>query len=126
MRGQSNYFPWMTILFLAGIACAKDFHPIPDGTYVASKSEQRITVTGSTIHFYVRLNESSAGPGMLERTYQYTVLRDGRVQPYPVRSADAVFGIGKFDWYWDGEKILQRDPRSAELITSFIHVSEDK
>jgi hypothetical protein len=99
---------------LATAACAADSHPIENGTYVARSGDDRISVRDEEMHFVLTITEGGQ-QRVFDRSYSYTVLQDGRIQPHPVRSADAVFGIGRFDWYWDGKEIVQKAPSGAEI-----------
>lgn len=99
---------------LAAVACATDSHPIENGTYIARSGEDRISVRDEEMHFVLTLTEDGE-ERVLDRSYSYTVLQNGRIQPHPVRSADAAFGIGRFDWYWDGKEIVQKAPSGAEV-----------
>lgn len=99
------------LFVLLAARCVED-RPIPDGTYVEASGKERITVRGPEIHFYVVIR--SDPDEFLDRTYGYTVWPNGRLQPNPVRSADAVFGVGQFDWYWDGKNIVQKTRETDE------------
>jgi hypothetical protein len=76
--------------------------------------EERLFVAQTTIRFYVKMEENSNV--FISREYKYTVQSDGRIQPFPMRSADAVLGVGKYDWHWDKSKIVKADPKTNELI----------
>lgn len=108
----------ISLVLIGASGCVSDYHPIADGTYSMSSGEERIVVRQSEMHFVIRIDRDGQKK-ILDRTYGYTVLPDGRIQPHPVRSADAVFGVGSFDWYWDGTRIIQKDPKSNEPINSF-------
>jgi len=101
-------------MLLAAAACATDSHPIEDGTYFARSGKDSISVRGEEMRFVLTI-KGDGREQTFNRSYRYTVLRDGRIQPHPVRSADAIFGIGQFDWYWDGKEIIQKIPDGAEV-----------
>jgi hypothetical protein len=101
-------------MLLSTTACASDSHPIENGTYIARSGEDRISAQDEDLHFVLTITEDGQ-QRVFDRSYSYTVLPDGRIQPHPVRSADAVFGIGRFDWYWDGNEIIQKAPSGAEV-----------
>lgn len=104
------------LLFTIG-GCVKDYRPVVDGTYLAPSGEEWISVQESKIHFYVKIDESDK---FFDRAFDnYTVWSDGSINPYTMASAEAAFLIGKFIWYWDGEKIIQRDRKTDEPIKVF-------
>ena len=101
----------MIVVFATNACLMEDNHPIVDGVYAEAAGNEKITVAGSRIHFYIRISGDDQDR-ILDTAYGYTVLPDGAIQPKPVRSADAAFGVGAFDWYWDGTDILQESPSS--------------
>jgi len=103
---MNHVLPFIFVSLAIG-GCVAEHHPIPDGTYVEPSGREIITVHGPEIRFNIVI--SVEGPDkFLDRAYGYAVLPDGRIQPKPVRSADAAFGVGRFDWYWDGRNIVQK------------------
>lgn len=104
---------------LAAPGCASDSHPIENGTYRARSGEGTISVRDQEIHFVVTI-EHEGNQQVLDRKYSYTVLPNSRIQPYPVRSVDAAFGIGRYDWYWEGGEIVQRNPDGGADIETFV------
>jgi len=98
-------------LVLCSCGCASDYHPIPDGTY--SYGEERVVVEGERMRFHI-LDEKE-GPSS-DKEYYFTVLPDGRIQPYPLASAEAALGIGKYDWFWNGDRIVRTIPHSGQSV----------
>ena len=97
--------------------------PIPDGTYVEPSGVERITVRGEEIHFYVVIRHDP--DEFLDRTYDsYSVWPNGTLQPFSMRSADAVFGVGQFDWSWDGENIVQKKREGDEVVLERLFILE--
>jgi hypothetical protein len=92
------------------VSCASDYHPIPVGSYCFGI--ECLLVAQSKISFHIKLDKQI--DEMITREYKYTVLSDGRIQPFPLRSVDAVLGVGKFDWYWDGQNINRTNPKTNE------------
>jgi hypothetical protein len=101
------------------LGCASDSRPIENGTYLARSGEGKISVRDQEIHFIVTISHEGRKE-VLDRRYNYTVLPDGRIQPHPVRSVDAAFGIGRYDWYWEGGEIVQRNPDGGADINTFV------
>lgn len=93
-------------------ACRDDQVRIPEGTYVSVSGAETIEVGKSDIRFRIVLDEQGTG-GIVDRTYQYEVQPNGRLQPYPMTSTEVMTGIGRFDWHWDGEQITQVDARKG-------------
>ncbi len=104
----------MFLLVFMSVGCAEDKHPIIQGTYLSPSGDESVSVSGTEIHFHIR------GGGLrrdriLDHTYpQYSVWNDGSINPSPMTSDDAGGGIGWFEWIWDGEKILQKNPRTSD------------
>jgi hypothetical protein len=100
---------FLSVFLMAVGACASESHPIPNGTY--SYSQERIVVDGGRIQFH--LISKDAGQAS-DKEYQYTVLPDGRIQPYPLTSSDAVLGTGRYDWSWNGKAIVRTNPHTKQ------------
>ena len=94
-------------------------HPIPDGVYLSDSGDERITIEGKRIRF--RLHDAEpARREFIELEYDYAVYSDGRVQPHPMSSADALGGpAGRYEWSWDGTVISRRDARDVEPKVTF-------
>lgn len=111
--------PFFAVAVLAAACHASDEHPIVNGTYAVTNpdpgSVDTITVDNPTICFRLHWREGE----VLEKTYEYSVSPDGRIMPGPMRSAEYEPGILKWDWYWDGEAIVQTDPKSKASPRSF-------
>ena len=100
----------LTALHLA-VGCTTTNHrPIPAGTYVSDrKAADEISISPSGISFRVKVEDR-----VVDRKYDYTVLPDGRIHPSPLVTSDIQVGVAKFDWFWDGQAIIQRDPATGE------------
>jgi hypothetical protein len=113
----------MSVVLLAGMGgCPPDAHLIIEGVYVSPSNDESVSVAETQVRFHIR------GGGLrqdriLDHTYpEYTVMDDGEIRPGPMTSDDAAAGVGWFDWYWDGENIVQKDPRAtnpANLVRTF-------
>jgi len=108
----------LAYLFAIGGCTGTPNQPIPDGTYVNSSGEEKISVRGPDVHFFIRRGVGG-GDEFLDGSYTYSVLPDGEIQPYPMKSGDAILGVGQFIWYWDGKNIVQHDSRSPDSIQTF-------
>lgn len=93
-------------------ACREEQARIPEGTYVSVSGAETIEVGKSDIRFRIMIDERGIG-SIVDRTYQYEVLPNGRLQPYPMASTEVLTGVGRFDWHWDGEQITQLDARKG-------------
>jgi len=86
---------------------------------MSASGDETISVFESEMRFHVKIHDM--GPdSYMDRTYPYTVMPDGRIQPLEMRSVDAAFGIGRFAWYWDGERITQKDKKSDAPVKIFV------
>lgn len=100
------------LLTMVSIGRVPDYHPISVGTYFTDDLPgEEIVVLQSEIRFFIRVNKD-----FVDRKYKYTVLPDGRIQPYPMTSSDAIFGVGMYDWYWDGNTIIQKNPKTGKTV----------
>jgi hypothetical protein len=97
------------IVFL--VACRDEPLRIPEGTYVSESGAETIEVSKIHIRFRI-MPDQQESTGLVDRTYQYEVLPDGILQPYPMASAEMLTGIGKFECRWNGEQITQMDRRN--------------
>jgi hypothetical protein len=105
--------PAMFPLLLALGSCIAQHHPIPIGTYVTPSGDESVSAFESELHFRVRVDEKHP-ERLIDRTFSYTVEKDGEIIPHTMTSIEAAFGVGRYDWYWDGETIIRRDWRSGE------------
>ena len=92
---------------------------IPSGVYAAPGGEEFVNVSSEHMRFHIVLSGQYAGQ-VLDREYKYRVLKSGQVQLYPVRDADAVFGIGQYRWFWTGEALDQRDGSGDVPLQTFV------
>jgi len=95
--------------------CREEQVRIPEGTYISESRAETIQVVNSTIRFRIMLEEQRPSR-IVDRTYQYEVLPNGRLQPHPMTSEEVMTGIGRFDWHWDGEQITQVDVRKGGAL----------
>lgn len=124
-REQMSWSLVGLLVLVAGVACMKTAATIPNGIYSKTPGDERISVNGPNIHFTIQIVRDGSRT-MVNRDCQYEVGSDGRIRPFPLRSADAVFGVGSFDWYWDGGSILQKDPRTGDILGSFVRTPAHK
>jgi hypothetical protein len=100
------------LVVLVVLGCrAADQHPIKPGKYLSPSGDEGITVFESRMRFQIRLPVENREVS-LDKTYSYTALDNGRIEPLGITSEEWVFGIGRFDWFWNGETITQKDTRS--------------
>jgi hypothetical protein len=98
------------LLFAALAGCTTAYQPIPAGTYASDLTlSDEILVSPRDIRFRVKVDER-----VVDRSYSYTVLPDGRIHPSPLVSSDIQLGVAKFDWFWDGQAIIQKEPRTGQ------------
>jgi hypothetical protein len=109
----------LSALLSAGCSpLSSDSRPIPPGRYVGQPGGDVIEVSETELRFL--LSGTPHEPKRrTDRVYQYTVLSDRRIQPYPMASEDALYGVGAWDWRWNGAAIEQRDLRSGSTIQRF-------
>jgi hypothetical protein len=98
-------------LSLAMACRASDYRPIPNGMYSTPAGNEYISVHDGSLRLHVLPWSEMRPPRYSDAAYQYTVLSDSRIVIYTMTSAEAVNGIGGFSWRWDGERIVQQDPR---------------
>jgi hypothetical protein len=111
-RVMTIYRVFLIAVFLT--ACLADKRLILEGSYQNPLSDEYVTVQKSKIRFHINLRNEK-GEKLLDQEYQYySVWTNGRILPRPLRSVDAVYGVGRYDWYWNGEAILRKDPKTGE------------
>ena len=91
---------------------------IPSGVYAAPGGEEFVNVSSEHMRFHIVLSGQYAGQ-ILDREYQYRVLKSGQIHLHPVREADAVFGIGQYRWFWTGEALNQMDGSGDVMLQTF-------
>jgi len=97
------------------LGCTSKSQTLPSGMYRASTNDQRVLVQGRQIRFWIVLEESRTNLHK-EAFPDHSVWPNGRLQSFPMREAEAVLGVGRFDWSWDGTNILRRNGRTGEII----------
>lgn len=91
---------------------------LPTGVYANPDGDETITITDDQIAFHIELIGKKAGQ-TFDRSYKYRVMESGQIQPYPVREADGVYGIGNFTFHWNEGAILQRASSSKQDLQTF-------
>lgn len=124
---SSNRFAAMTfagmwsVLLAAFITCSltncapDEYRPIPVGVYSHGKDYgEKIFVSQTEITFYIKIDNY-----IIQRKLNYSVLPDGTINLYTMASSELLTGIGRYEWYWDGKNIIQRDFKTGDLIKKF-------
>tara|TARA_B100000767_G_C19288714_1_gene338482 strand:- start:23 stop:391 length:369 start_codon:yes stop_codon:yes gene_type:complete len=93
-------------------SCAVVEEIITPGEYAVADSREFIFINGNTIKFHLYDKKNSV---FFEKEYKYSLLADGKIQPYPMTSVDAIYGIGKFDWYLKEGDIHMKDPKTKKM-----------
>jgi hypothetical protein len=81
------------LLALLLCGCREQQFRIPEGTYTPTSGSETIEVSKSEIRFKIML-DGGGSSAVVDRTYQYEVLPNGRLQPYPMASAKIMTGVG--------------------------------
>ncbi|MFH1467129.1 MAG: hypothetical protein ABIO70_22285 [Pseudomonadota bacterium] len=95
-----------------------DTPPIPDGVYANPSGQETLTFGEGQMTVHIVLIGQYAGQ-QFDRSYAYRQLEGGWIQPHPVRTADAVFGVGNFGWRWDGTSITQTEYGTGRVLQEF-------
>lgn len=111
------------LLHLALVACSGSGIALPSGTYVASATKETITIDEAKIHFKVFVDDGHTQ--LIDRSCEFSVWPDGRIQPHPLASQEVLTGIGKFYWRWDGQAIVQSDPRAPARPARIFKLQEE-
>ena len=86
------------------VGCSVQRTPLPNGIYQPTNGPERVIVQGQKIRFIVQLDTKRTN--LFDQTYEnHSVWPNGKIQPFPMREADAILGIGRFYWLWDGTNI---------------------
>src|SRR5512139_3974436 len=95
-------------------SCIVERRPIPIGTYLSPSGEETVSAWESQLHFHVRVDKEHPDT-FVDRTYDYGVHKDHITlhSDIAATSAEAAFGFARYDWQWDGEAIIRRDPRTG-------------
>ena len=90
---------------------------IPVGTYLSPIGDESVSVRESQLYFHVRIDDRHPDR-LVNRTCDYGVVK-GHIALDSDRAAtsvEAAFGFARYDWEWDGEAIIRRDPRTGETV----------
>lgn len=113
------------LLSFAAVSCTSTIEEkrIEDGVYLNPSKLEMVEVRGRTIEFKIRVSDDLMQQRNIHRKYQnYTLLANGSFWPTPtvstpIRSADYLFGVGRFEWFWDGTHITQKNPKTGGMVT---------
>lgn len=84
-------------------------HSIPIGIYGSDTRGEEISVSPEEIKFHLKVDER-----FVDHTYDYTVQANGRIYLSPQVSSDILLGVPKYQWFWDGKAIIQKQPKTGE------------
>ena len=104
------------VLLLVVASCVTPAQTLPAGLYLAASGDEHVAIEGSEIRFRTRF-AAAAGEEqgrLVTRSYRYSVEADGRIVPYVMTSAEAAFGVGRYEWLWSDGHILQRNRHTGE------------
>lgn len=83
---------------------------IPSGVY--KSGSEKIAIEGERAVLDVLVAKES-GLEMQHREYGYFVDKAGRITWRTITSNDALMGVGRYDWTWNGsDRISKKDTRS--------------
>lgn len=103
------------LVCLLFVGCKTRTVTIPSGSYEDPTGKQRVIVRGKEIRFVIRLEDDNSN--LFDQTYDdYSIWPNGRLLPFPITSVDAAFGVGRFDWSWDGKSIVRQKHKSQEIL----------
>ena len=92
--------------------CASGVASIPAGVYRCPGSADHIIVENDEIAFFIELQPNRPREGVGSMTYGYEVMPDGRVR-FVVTSTEAAYGLGRFDFSWNGSEIVMQEVRGS-------------
>jgi hypothetical protein len=102
------------LLLIACSGCQTTNPTIPAGTYTEAKSPNYIKIARRKMVVHMQ-NASYPYREPTERDCIYTLFDDGRISlTLPGRSAEFVYGIGRFDYLWTGKGITVTDPKTGK------------
>ena len=95
---------FLVTLFMS--ACRYDMNSVPIGEYYTNSKDEWLKIAKEIIHVHMYLKYKGEKI-LLDKKFDYKLLKDGKIHFSPLTSAEAVFGIGQFKWYWEKDKIVQ-------------------
>lgn len=104
-------------------SCATAEEIIIPGKYSVTDSREFIFINGNTIRFHLYDDKNGA---FFEKEYKYSLLSGDKIQPYPMTSVDAIYGIGKYDWYLKEGDIHMKDPKTEKMSVFEFKSNVDK
>ena len=120
MSGKMDAIKLLCTIFgivLVFESCIVERRPIPFGTYLSPSGEESVSAREFQLHFHVRVDNEHPDR-FVDRSYDYGVHKNHIAlhSDMAATSAEAAFGFDRYDWSWDGEAIIRRDPRSGEIV----------
>jgi len=87
---------------------------MPNGIYRSNVTEDFIIVEGDKMSLNIKIDERSRDKTG-EYAYKYTILPDSDGKIYlTLTSTEAAYGLGKYEYYWDGSSIKMQDKERKE------------
>jgi hypothetical protein len=111
------------LVLFGTVSCASntEVKKITDGVYRDPSKMEMVAIRGREIEFQIHVNDGQREQAVHKVYPNYTLLINGKFWPaatasVPIRSADVLLGVGRFEWFWDGDKITRRHPKSGETM----------
>ena len=111
----------MVLAVVLGLgACITPGESLPPGEYVSDDGRERITVEDSgRIRFRVRVDGSGTGE-LTDRAFDNHQIwaQSKTIRPVPMKTRDAVHGVGKYTWRWRDGRIAKTS-KSGKVLAWF-------
>ena len=102
----------MPVLLVFAFGCAAARNGILSGTFRNRAGMGEIVIAGDRMQVKMEAVQTT-DPDANKKSYQYTLLNNGRIQLTLNRSAELLYGVGLFDFYWDGRNITAVDRKGS-------------
>jgi hypothetical protein len=90
---------------------------IANGVYREPAKVEMVAVQGEEIEFQINISNGKES-WILKRKYKYLLLSGGKIHVIASSNDSAfVFGVMKYDWFWNGRVILREDPKTRNTTT---------
>lgn len=84
---------------------------IESGIYADPTGVDLVSVWREEIEFQIQLSEDGRETRILKGKYRYLLLPSDQIRVIASSNDPAfVFGIMKYDWYWNGKAIVRKNP----------------
>lgn len=120
MGSERNLGLFLAVIILTwatATSCMASSPHIANGVYREPAMVETVAIQGEEIEFQISVSDGKESR-VLKRKYKYRLLSGGKIHVIASSNDSAfVFGIMKYDWFWNGWAIVREDPKTRNTTT---------